>query len=746
MGEWLLTATFALALTGLLAWSGGASRLDHLLYDTLVRQAPQAISDDIILVVIDDRSLQEVGVWPWPRQVHAALVDRIAEANPKALAYDVLFVEPGSDPAADRALGQAFAKTGVAALPLVIETPGPDGAAFALRPPVGVIARGAAGLGQVNLQFDRDGVVRRAALLESAGAQKVPHLVEVARRIGQGLPLPDLARPATGGPLVRTRPILIPYAGPPGHYRSISASSVLAGETPPEFLQGRYVLLGATAAGLHDSYATPTSTAAQLMPGVEIQANLLDALLQGRAIQPLNPWMQTALSLGLVLVLLIGLLRLGPRENLLLGAALILLAPGASAIALISFGLWAPPAAALIGILVVLPLWAWRRLEASSRYMVRELARFSAEPDLVARPPQSPAGQDIVARQIALMEDAIARAQDARRFALDTLQGLPDPTLVVTAVGDVTFANTAARELFPQALGARLPALLEGWSADDTPLEDLMLGETQLAGEVVSPRGMIFQVTRVRHQPGAEAPPAWIVRLTDITPIRTAAAQRERLLQLLSHDMRSPQASILAMLESPSAEGAPSAILQRIGGYARRTLALADNFIHLARAESSAMTWEILNLADIATEAVDDIWPQAQRAATTIDLDVPAEELLVRGDRALLSRALGNLLDNALKYGGPSGKITCALWAQDDQIVCEITDSGPGVAEDAVAQLFQPFQRLGRPDAPRAGGAGLGLSLVREVMHRHGGEISCRNAGPDGGAIFTLRLPQVTEA
>jgi len=731
MGEWLLTATFALTLTGLLAWSGGASRLDHLLYDALVRQAPQATSDDIILVVIDDRSLQEVGVWPWPRQVHAALVDRIAEANPKALAYDVLFVEPGSDPAADRALGQAFARTGVAALPLVIETPGPDGAAFALRPPVGVIARGAAGLGQVNLQFDRDGVVRRAALLENAGAQEVPHLVEVARRIGQGLPLPDVARPATGGPLVRTRPILIPYAGPPGHYRSISASSVLAGEMPVEFLQGRYVLLGATAAGLHDSYATPTSTAAQLMPGVEIQANLLDALLQGRAIQPLNPWMQTALALGLVLVLLIGLLRL---------------APGASAIALISFGLWAPPAAALTGILVVLPLWAWRRLEASSRYMVRELARFSAEPDLVARPPRSPAGQDIVARQIALMEDAVARAQDARRFALDTLQGLPDPTLVVTAAGDVTFANTAARELFPQALNAKLPTLLEGWSADGTPLEDLMRGETRLAGEVVSPRGMIFQVTRVRHQPGAEAPPAWIVRLTDITPIRTAAAQRERLLQLLSHDMRSPQASILAMLESPSAEGASSAILQRIGGYARRTLALADNFIHLARAESSAMTWEILNLADIATEAVDDIWPQAQRAATTIDLDVPAEELLVRGDRALLSRALGNLLDNALKYGGPSGKITCALWAQDGQIVCEITDRGPGVAEDAAAQLFQPFQRLGRPDAPRAGGAGLGLSLVREVMHRHGGEISCRNAGPDGGAIFTLRLPQVTEA
>ncbi|MEH6677504.1 CHASE2 domain-containing protein [Phenylobacterium sp.] len=736
----------ALTLTGLLAWSGAANRFDNLLYDALLRHAQRPVSDQIILVVIDDRSLQEVGAWPWPRQVHAAIVERIGAAGPKALAYDVLFIEPGSEPAADQALGDALSATGVAALPLLIESPGPDGAAFALRPPAREIAEGAAGLGQVNLQFDRDGVVRRAALLENAGGQEVLHLMEVARRIGQGLPPPKIPTHPPDGPLVRAKPILIPYAGPPGHYRSISVSSILADETPSEFLHDRYVLVGATAAGLHDSYATPTSSAAQLTPGVEIQAHLLDALLQGRTINSLDRGVHTTLALALVLVLLLGLLRLGPRENLLLGVALMVLIPAVSAGALLTLNLWAPPAAPLIGILVVLPLWAWRRLEASSRYMVRELARFSAEPDLLARATQAAEGQDIVARQIALMEDTIARARDARRFAHATLQGLPDPTLVLTATGEISFANAAARQVFPKAQTSKLAALLEGWTAEGLRLDDLVLGESEETGELVSPTGTVFHVTRVRYQAEADAQLAWILRLTDITPIRAAAAQRERLLQLLSHDMRSPQASILAVLDSPSAEGAPATIVLRIAGYARRTLALADNFIHLARAESGALAWEVLDLSDLVTEAADDLWPRAQRAGVTISLQTPPDDLLVHGDRALLSRTLSNLLDNALKYGGQASEITCTLWSDGDQVVCEIADQGPGVAEDALARVFKPFHRLSRSEAPGVGGAGLGLSLVSEVVQRHHGEVACRNAGPSGGAVFTLRLPQAIQA
>jgi signal transduction histidine kinase len=400
----------------------------------------------------------------------------------------------------------------------------------------------------------------------------------------------------------------------------------------------------------------------------------------------------------------------------------------------------------LIGILVVLPLWAWRRLEASSRYMVRELARFSTEPDLLARAVQAPAGQDIVARQIALMEDTIARARDARRFAHTTLQGLPDPTLVLTATGDISFANAAAQELFPLVQAPNLAVLLEDWTTDGMRLDDLMTGASEDAGEWVSPAGAVFHVTRVRHRAEAGAPPAWILRLTDITPIRTAAAQRERLLQLLSHDMRSPQASILAVLDSASAEGAPGAVTQRIASYARRTLALADNFVHLARAESGALAWEILDLSDLITEVADDLWPRAQGAGVSITLQTPPDALLVQGDRALLSRALSNLLDNALKYGGQASEITCALWAEGDHVVCEITDQGPGVAEDALARVFQPFHRLSRSEAPGVGGAGLGLSLVSEVAQRHHGEIACRNAGPSGGAVFTLRLPRATQA
>jgi CHASE2 domain-containing sensor protein/nitrogen-specific signal transduction histidine kinase len=725
---------------GLLAAGRITARADNVVYDVLAKAAVRPPNDAIVILAIDNRSIEALGRWPWPRARHAALLQKLAAARPKAIAYDVLFVDPDADPANDLALAGAVKAAAPVVLPLTFDVPGDNGAPFRLTPPVAPLRAAASGLGQVNLEFDPDGVVRRVMLAEGDGRQVWPHMMEETYRIASGhnSPLylkagPEL--PRIGGGLVRSRPMLIPFAGPPGHFRAISFVDALKGETPPQFLHNKIVLVGATADGLGDRYATPLSGGTEVMSGVEVQANVLDALMSGRAIRPLSVPETVALSLAPLWILLLGFLRLRPRANMFLGLALMLATLALSAVLLLQARIWAPPAAALAGLVLVYPLWSWRRLEATSAYMLQELRRFADEPDLAPAAPAQPIGDDVITREVNLMQGAVGRMRELRRFVADTLQGLPDATLVMDLDERVTMANRAADLLFEELIGALPQGLL---------LSEL-LAAFEREDEALTARGATYQLRRTPLHSTREQAVGWIVRLTDISALKAASRQREQVLQLLTHDMRSPQVSILALLDSPGEDRPTPALAKRIEGYARRTLGLADDFVHLARAESAVLETEPLNFADLVVEAADDLWPQSSAKGVTVSAGVGDAEYLIMADRSLMTRALINLIGNAIKYTDAGGRVDCTLSldAEAGQVICAIADTGRGMPPAQLERLFERFHRGGA--AKSADGVGLGLAFVQTVVERHGGTIACQSA-EGRGSTFTLILAAATGA
>ncbi|HEY9236191.1 MAG TPA: CHASE2 domain-containing protein, partial [Phenylobacterium sp.] len=625
-------------------------------------------------------------------------------------------------------------------LPITFETPGADGAAYDLLPPIEPLASSAAGLGQVNVHFDQDGVVRRAYLAERDGALAWPHLMALMQGAAEGRPAPSRATPLPPEqrrPLVRQDPVMISFAGPPGHFRTISFVDAMRGATPAEFLRGKLVLVGATADGLGDRYATPLSNHTEIMSGIELQANLLDTLIGGHAIRPIGPATAAAASLLPLALALAGFLYLRPRANLLLGGALIALALAACAALLIFGRIWAPPTPALAGLLLAYPLWSWRRLEATNAYMMRELRDFAQEPDLLSAlsEPSGTALTDVVDRRMTLLHRAILRARNLRRLVLDALQGLPDATLVASLDGQVLIANREAEALFGPVSGQVTVADLIARVAPDAACTE---AETQVEERELTlsdDREMHVRRTALTHTDGE--PVGWIVRFTDITALRAAGRQREHILQLLTHDMRSPQISILTLLGGPGSNGLPPGVAERIGGYARRTLSLADNFVNLARAETDSYTLEPENLSDILLDAADDLWPQSSARGIEVAILGAEDELLVDADRTLLTRAFINLLDNAIKYSPGGSKVECRLKASDEAVTCAISDHGRGMEPQQVASLFKRFQRAG---GDRIDGVGLGLSFVQTVIHRHRGAITCVSA-PGRGTTFEISLP-----
>ena len=755
IAEWAVVAAFATLLVVGLSVSRITDRADNVIFDALSVLGVREPSPQIVIVAIDNRSLAELGRWPWPRERHRALLERLAEARPRAVAYDVLLVEPDPNPAADAALAKAVARAAPVFLPLTFETPGRDGAAYDLLAPVEPLRSAAAGLGQVNVEFDADGVVRRAYLVERDGDHAWPHLMDVLYQAWNGAAARSAAapQPASGRELIRERPLLISYAGPPGHFRTISFVDVLRGETPEAFLHDKLVLVGATGDGLGDRYATPLSHHTEIMSGVELQANLLDTLLTGRSVGLAPPAVLAALSLLPLWLALAGFLIFRPRLNLALWAGLSLATVAASALLLLHGRVWAPPTAALAGLFLIYPLWSWRRLEATSAYMFQELQAFSREPDLLSalsRPKGPPT--DVIDRQVLLMHRAIERARDLRRLVLDSLHGLPDATLVTDLEGHVLIANRQAEALFQNPPGGDLTGrAVAGMIAEviaDAPPEALDLTASPAQDiELSAHDGRTFALRRTVLSDDSAARVGWILRFTDISALKAAGRQRERILELLTHDMRSPQASILALLQSPETRP-PSAVANRIAGYARRTLALADNFVNLARAEGDQYALEPLDLGDVLIEAVDDLWPQSSARGVVVEIAGAEDQHLVEADRSLLTRALINLVDNAVKFSPEGGRIVCVLepaeLAGHPAVRCSISDQGPGLSPEQAAGLFQRFRRGASAGGRRVDGVGLGLSFVEAVIKRHEGEIAC-TSGPGRGATFSLVLPLAQE-
>lgn len=754
--EWGLLSAALLACVLALSCSRGLEHVDLALTDQLARLSQQSVSPDIVIVAIDDKSLTEIGRWPWRRAFHAAVLDHITSAGPRAVGLDLILVEPGDEEALDDALlGQAIARNGKVVLPLML-LDGQGTGRLLRTDPAPALAAAAAAIGHIHLEIDSDGIVRSAFLREGDGTRWWEHFALALLRVGGfALPseLPGERAPAPKDPTAwqRDHGVQIPFAGPPGSFARVSYVDVLKGKVPPEQLAGKYVLVGATAAGMGDAYATPRSGQGELMPGVEISANVMNALLLDRRLARATAFQNGLFSVVPVALALLAVLLLAPTASLLASTALLVAILVATALAPSMVGLQFAPTAGLLGVLLAYPLWVWRRLRAAMGYLLEEFQRMETRRDLPTMRPAARSG-DLLDRHIDALQDASEQLRNLNRFVSETLNSLPDATLIADAAGQVLMANQAAYQYFIRQKVARLRGyplgeLLRGVHRTGTQQPvfdaDRLHQETQPWGSEArdaAGRDLLVRFVPCFNTDGQTT--SWIASLVDITPIREAERQRDVALRFISHDMRSPQSSILALLEvqrmHPERPMHPDT-LGRIERHARRTLDLAEEFVQLARAESSTYRLETVDLSDLLDEAVDEVWPQAQARQVSIQVQRPDAPALCEADRGLLTRAMANLIGNAVKYGGQEQtEVRCAVQRVGAGWRVAITDQGPGMTPEQQMRLFQQFARLD-PEQGAASGVGLGLVFVRTVVERHGGRIEV-SSQPGHGATFHFTL------
>ncbi len=386
-------------LCGALAWLPAWQTLEKRGFDLLtVLTAPGTTPLPIILIAIDDAALAEVPhPWPWPRSLHATLIDKLANAGAAVIAFDILFSTP-APPAEEKALAEAIARAGNVVLATgMVRQETPAGTLWARQEPRPDLLAAGAQPGVVNLAFDTDLVMRQLPTDPEAFWRRI--LV----RLRQAMPEQELPGvvPADG---------MIRYVGAPGAFPTLPYHLALELEkhVDPQEFAGAVVIVGratrsATEIGMAqaDLFSTPyTFLSGELTPGAEIHANVLDSVVRQQSLRPVPPAAQAALLA--LLAVSGGFVLARPRRWLALGGvALLLLALPLAAWALfVHAALWLPVGAPM---LMLLLLAAGRFVRSAlaarrERDRVQKMFALYVPPDLVktlmAHPEQAGLGGD----------------------------------------------------------------------------------------------------------------------------------------------------------------------------------------------------------------------------------------------------------------------------------------------------------------------------------------------------------------
>jgi signal transduction histidine kinase len=308
------------------------------------------------------------------------------------------------------------------------------------------------------------------------------------------------------------------------------------------------------------------------------------------------------------------------------------------------------------------------------------------------------------------------------------------PLAAVLLSGWVMFHMGADVKILAVAAGAAASAIVAALilaTSITRPLEELSTASDRLAGgdlSVRAPTGGPRELAKLGSSFNAMA-----------SELESLFDARRELVAAASHDLRTPVASITAMLEAiEDGLAQPEEYLAPLQEHARRLGTLVDDLFELARIDAGALSHElqVVAVAPLVDSCVRGVEAEARARGVTLDQRL-AEAPLVRCAPDQVERVLLNLLTNALQHTPSDGAVAVLVGADTSHVTVSVEDTGSGLTPEAARRMFDRFWRS---DPARAGGTGLGLAIARGLVEAQGGRIWAEGAAT-GGARVSFTLP-----
>ena len=372
----------------------------------------------------------------------------------------------------------------------------------------------------------------------------------------------------------------------------------------------------------------------------------------------------------------------------------------------------------------------------------------------------------IAAREKLRKQDVVERAKEVmgqrgevRSDLVAACDAMSHGLVLVGEGNTVTYANGAAavflRTRKEELLGAPIDKYLH--------VDNVLRAVRDVAGGAVRRRTVIdverkddaqgsgvlrFSVRPVRRDDSASA----MVTIEDITQQKVAEEARHAFVAHTTHELRTPLTNIRLYVETAIDEGEANPAtrakcLNVINGETRRLERIVGEMLSMAEIEAGSfkVKTDDVRIETLFDELKADYQQQATEKRIDLQLKLPPKLPVIRGDRDKITLALHNLVGNALKYTPDGGRVTIGVEVDGKQVAVSVTDTGIGISPDDAERIFERFYRAKDPRVAKITGTGLGLTLAREVVRMHGGDITVESQ-IDQGSTFTMTLPFKAEA
>ena len=352
-----------------------------------------------------------------------------------------------------------------------------------------------------------------------------------------------------------------------------------------------------------------------------------------------------------------------------------------------------------------------------------------------------------MAASLRSMVQELSGERDKLSAVLDTMA---DGVALIGPEERTELVNIAGLEMLgvrePEPLGMRFPEVVRDSDLNRLVAACLETGEQQ-HGEVE-----LYQPVRFLSAiatPIVEGEGTWVLlTIHDLTRMHQVETTRREFVTNVSHELRSPLASVKAIVETldngalDEAEVARD-FVRRINWEVDRMSRMVEDLLDLARLDSrqGLLSLNTVDLRLLMTEVKESFQERADNKNVRIEVIAPERLPRAVGDEERLRQVLINLLDNALKFTPGSGWVTLSAYPVDDFVRVGVRDSGVGIPEDHLPHIFERFYKADR--SRQGGGTGLGLAIVKHIVQAHGSEVAVQSREGEGSA-FTFTLPRAT--
>lgn len=336
-----------------------------------------------------------------------------------------------------------------------------------------------------------------------------------------------------------------------------------------------------------------------------------------------------------------------------------------------------------------------------------------------------------------LADLAPANIEQSHDLPVDSiLDSLTLGVVVLDASGDEQFRNAAARNTSVARhevvlIDAVIERLSKSATAGNHVTEQL---------ELVGPPVRVLIISAIpATNTGA------VVTIEDITERWRLDQVRTDFVANVSHELKTPVGAISVLaeiLEDESEDETVKTLVRRMVMESHRMARTIDELLELSRIELGGETsFTQVDLNSVVVEAIERSRALALKNRVSLIFNPSDVDCTVEGDRFQLLSAVGNLVDNAIKYSDDESEVSVVVHPASENVVIEVMDHGVGIPVASLDRIFERFYRVDRARSRDTGGTGLGLSIVRHVVTNHGGEVNVKSREGEG-STFSLSLPR----